>query len=788
MLSLILLPPLFLLPQHASAVWAEDAAEELGVESDTALRSYRPNQHGLYRPEPDLLGGLQADIANGGASDEKVVDSLKKFWGSKRWPPAGVELRPPAAGGPQPAAPWSARLLGLMLLAVAAMGIGLYSSAKIQVQPLKERKFAMHLHALSSSIVWRHLHRRAFLFHFARVAIPALILFLLHKGRGLLEQQVKASDARGIIEVAGGTPQDVVDAVVETALATSFVYIAMMSMIFFVWHVGAESESGFRHLLHASGLSRPAYILATAGIDGIGLAFLGLLVMVLVAGGLLAVRMVLWTSPVVLLVALAVLSNSAVMMGYIVHFVCPSARLGSMVAQGVMVLVVCIAPFAPVNDVVPLPGQQSWKVMFLPTIPAYRATFELVAGCAKGRCLGLDDLGRALSGPNWAGPWRLLVGSAAAPEMTPPEAMISFTLLALFQLAVGWSAVVLLDRHFHPTLHDSGAQGMGRSTRQGVVLEVSGLVHWYGWLQNVRTTPAQKVLNGVSFSLSPGAMLGMLGPNGAGKTTVIRCITGEERPIKGTVAISIDPAAGGAYIGLCPQETVVNNDLTVGENLLFFARLRGAHGKEACVESSLVATQLENKRDALPGTLSGGMRRRLAVGCAMIASPSVAILDEPTTGLDPMNRRSLWDSINSIRSNGACCLLTTHMLEEAEALCSYIVVMSKGSVAAEGSVQQLKQAWGTGYMLSIDSVRGQEEKAKDFIKSLLPEEDQLPIASKTDGQFTFKFSRGEEALGNAIIQMAREKGDRGIRHWGISQASLEDAYVRIIQQSTDALV
>merc|ERR1719361_403688 len=110
------------------------------------------------------------------------------------------------------------------------------------------------------------------------------------------------------------------------------------------------------------------------------------------------------------------------------------------------------------------------------------------------------------------------------------------------------------------------------------VLEVSNLVHRYGWLHNAKLPSAQdRILNGVSFTVAPGAMLGLLGPNGAGKTTTIRCITGEEAATAGTVGIRSAAGAGAewAYIGLCPQETILNEDLTVDENLLFFARVRG---------------------------------------------------------------------------------------------------------------------------------------------------------------------------------------------------------------------
>lgn len=759
-----------------------------------AARTTDEHLDGVFQPDGSrLTAGLQmqrplADqdaraFNRGGRRGPKAAsmsDYVSNVWGSLPWPPVGAEKRPLQDGAP---VPWSTRLVLLGILGAFVLGAILCNTSWLQVQPPKEHRFLMHLHALASSIMWRHMHYRAGLLHFARVAVPVLLLFLLYKMQGLIERAVNSDGASGIIDLIGGGSQaGVVEAIVETALAIGFVYVVMMSMVFFVWHIGAESESGFRHLLHVSGLSRPAYILATAGIDGILLALIGVLVMVVVAGGILSVRMVLWSSPVLLFVAISLLSASAIMTGYLVHFICPSARLASIVSQIVLIMVIFAAPFSSLDSAVPASGQQTWRMMFLPTIPAYRATFQLVAGCIRGRCLGLDDLAAGFAG-NWAGPIRVLLGANEAPEMTPPEAMISLFSFVLFQLVIGWTVVVLFDRYYHPSLHESGAHGSQLQTEQGVVLQVSNLVHWYGWLHEAKKEPKDKVLNGVSFSLSRGSMLGMLGPNGAGKTTVIRCITGEERPTEGKVAIG---GGDSALIGLCPQETVVNGDLTVAENLLFFARLRGAYGKEGaeCVEKCLQATSLGDKRDDLPSTLSGGMRRRLAVGCAMVCTPAVAILDEPTTGLDPMNRRSLWETINSIKAAGGCCLLTTHMLEEAEFLCSHIMILMKGSVAAEGSVQQLKDMWGIGYMLSVDCHSGKEEEAKGFIKSLLAEQDQAPVASKNDGQMTFRFTQDEEALGNAIIRMARGKDGHGIRHWGISQASLEDAYVRIIQQNS----
>jgi ABC-type multidrug transport system ATPase subunit len=295
------------------------------------------------------------------------------------------------------------------------------------------------------------------------------------------------------------------------------------------------------------------------------------------------------------------------------------------------------------------------------------------------------------------------------------------------------------------------------------------------------------VLNGVTFAVAPGMILGLLGPNGAGKTTTIRCITGEEAPGAGSVSIrSVAGTAslgGPCYIGLCPQETVVNADLTVRENLWFFALVRGVSGAEAecCVASFLKATHLVDKHAALPNALSGGMRRRLAVACAMIGTPSVVILDEPTTGLDPMSRRGIWGAIGDMKAAGSCCLLTTHMMEEAEALCTSLVVLKKGCVAAEGSVQQLKEAWSTGYVLSVDCSAGEDDVAKDYLASILPN-GKLELAKlPQQGQMTIKVANDPTAVGHLFLALAREGAANGIRHWGISQASLEDTYLMIVQ-------
>jgi len=280
----------------------------------------------------------------------------------------------------------------------------------------------------------------------------------------------------------------------------------------------------------------------------------------------------------------------------------------------------------------------------------------------------------------------------------------------------------------------------------------------------------------------------LLGPNGAGKTTSIKCITGEETPQRGNILIRPATSAYGGEdnIGLCPQETVLFEDLTVEEHIYLFGRIRAVLKckEKECFEQMIDATMLADKRDAFPSQLSGGMRRRLAVGCALTGSSTLTFLDEPTTGLDPFARRQLWATIGKAKADGSCLLLTTHMLEEAEALCSDLVILNKGRIATQGSVQELKDVWGTGYMLTVDADDGEEEKAMAFISSQLEGDDKNPVKVSQRGQMTFKVGRDVERVGQLFLTLGRHVGGNGIKRWGISQATLEDAYVRIIQQES----
>lgn len=216
-----------------------------------------------------------------------------------------------------------------------------------------------------------------------------------------------------------------------------------------------------------------------------------------------------------------------------------------------------------------------------------------------------------------------------------------------------------------------------------------------------------KAVDDVSFDISGGEVFGLLGPNGAGKSTIIRMMTCLTRPDSGTCAISgydvvQESIRVKGIVGVVPQENNLDREMTVWDNLAIYARLHGVDDRNRRIGEALKDVGLDGRADQLAGSLSGGMKRRLLIARALLPEPQMIFLDEPSIGLDPQIRRQLWDVIRKARIDGKTVVLTTHYIEEAEALCDRVGIMAKGRLIALGTAGELKQTAGAYVVEHVD--------------------------------------------------------------------------------------
>jgi len=211
-----------------------------------------------------------------------------------------------------------------------------------------------------------------------------------------------------------------------------------------------------------------------------------------------------------------------------------------------------------------------------------------------------------------------------------------------------------------------------------------------------RTYDAREVVCGVSLEIREGEIFGLLGPNGAGKTTLLSIVSTRIRPSSGDVwvygkHVVHDVDAARRLLNVAPQEEAVYPDLTAAENLAFFAELYGVPRAERCrrVADALDVVGLAARQHDRVTTYSGGMRRRLNLGCALVTGPRVVLLDEPTVAVDPQSRAHIFDAVRKLRASGTTIVYTTHYLEEAESLCDRIAIMDEGRVVAAGTLAEL---------------------------------------------------------------------------------------------------
>ena len=205
---------------------------------------------------------------------------------------------------------------------------------------------------------------------------------------------------------------------------------------------------------------------------------------------------------------------------------------------------------------------------------------------------------------------------------------------------------------------------------------------------------SQEVLPGISLDVTAG-VTGLLGPSGCGKTTLMRALVGAQRLRAGSVEVLGEPAGSAPLrtrVGYVTQSASVYDDLTVAENLTFFARVLGV--KRSAAEEAVASVGLADQRHQVVGRLSGGQRSRVSLAVALLGSPELLVLDEPTVGLDPVLRRDLWGLFHRIADGGAAVLVSSHVMDEAER-CDRLLLMREGRIIADGAPEEIRARTGT---------------------------------------------------------------------------------------------
>jgi ABC-2 type transport system ATP-binding protein len=269
---------------------------------------------------------------------------------------------------------------------------------------------------------------------------------------------------------------------------------------------------------------------------------------------------------------------------------------------------------------------------------------------------------------------------------------------------------------------------------------------------------------GISLEVQCGEVVAVVGPNGAGKTTFLRQLTTELRPTTGSVSVFgvdavAEPQQAKRAMGITPQEAGVFERLTVREHFELFARLKHLSKREAREATQKVIAELAliGETNKSVGSLSGGQRRRILIGLALLGRPPLLVLDEPTTGLDPASRRAVWGVIRRVVNTGTTVILSTHYMEEAEQLSDRVGVIANGRLLAFGTLDELLAGLDRSYRLSY----------RDPINPIDPHSD-LRI------RYFASFAQAQQHIARELLS-----------EYSIARASLEDVYFTLTGESFD---
>jgi ABC-2 type transport system ATP-binding protein len=278
-------------------------------------------------------------------------------------------------------------------------------------------------------------------------------------------------------------------------------------------------------------------------------------------------------------------------------------------------------------------------------------------------------------------------------------------------------------------------------------------------------------VNGLDLEIEAGECFGLLGPNGAGKTTTVEMIEGLYRPDAGTIELFGMAWGTGKdreireRFGVQLQETQLADKLTVAEVLRLF---RSFYRRGRRVDELISLLALEEESDRYFSRLSGGQKQRVAVGCALVGDPELLFLDEPTTGLDPRARKSLWTIVERYREQGRSVLITTHYMEEAAALCDRVAVMDQGKIIALGTPRSLVDSLGIVQFVEFDVAHPLDEAPLAALPS-------VAAVTRRGQHYRLRVERSLAALSSVLAELSRQN----VQPIGLSthQATLDDVFL-----------
>ena len=287
-----------------------------------------------------------------------------------------------------------------------------------------------------------------------------------------------------------------------------------------------------------------------------------------------------------------------------------------------------------------------------------------------------------------------------------------------------------------------------------------------------------KAVDGVDLEVAGGEIYGFLGPNGAGKTTMVRMLTTLLRPTGGRAMVAgfdvaEDPGAVRRKIGVALQEAALDPLMTGRELLELQATLHGISRREGALKGQWLLDRvgLTLAADRRVGTYSGGMRRRLDLAAALVPTPEVLFLDEPTTGLDPVSRKAIWEEVRKLNQEGTTVFLTTQYLEEADQLADQLGIISGGKLVAEGTPQALKAEVGRPHLeLCLVDQQGNESRAEQVLSRFGRP---LPVR---DGTLMVEVENGSSEIGPIVVALNREGLD--VESLDLVQPTLDDVFVQ----------